>query len=346
MSLIVHIKKDLGSFLLQADFETEGGITCLLGESGSGKSMTLKCIAGLVTPDEGHIELDGEVLFDSSKKINLSPRKRHVGYLFQNYALFPNMTVKQNLLCGLRDVTDRKEKERRIREMLDLLQLEGFENHYPRQLSGGQMQRTALGRILLNQPRLLMLDEPFSALDAHLKDSLMPQMKELLKDFPHGVLMVTHSREEAYRLSDMAAVIHQGTLSPVQPIKQLFADPGTVPAALVTGCKNVAAARKTGEYEVFVPEWQTGFITAKPVPDNLTAIGIRAHYFHTKTPQNRKNVRFVSSMEEPFEVIIQFRYTGQKDNSPALWWRMPKDAWPKEFPEELGIAPANIMLLC
>ncbi len=345
MSLIVKIKKNFGTFRLEVNFKAEGGITCLLGASGSGKSMTLKCIAGLVKPDEGYIELDGTVFFDSEKKINLSPQERHVGYLFQNYALFPNMTVKQNLRCGMHAEKDNRIIEQKITEMLAFLQLSGYENRYPRQLSGGQMQRVALGRILLNQPRLLMLDEPFSALDAYLKDKLVPQMRELLRTFPHGVLMVTHSREEAYRLSDQAAVIENGHLQPIQPIKKLFADPKTVQAALVTGCKNIAAAQKTGEYQVFVPEWQTTFTTAEPVRDEIKAIGIRAHYYHMKTPANRQKVRFVSSMEEPFEVIIEFRYINQRDDSPAIWWRLPKGERPKAFPEELGIAPANIMLL-
>lgn len=345
MSLIVNIKKNLGTFNLNVNFETEGGVTCLLGASGSGKSMTLKCIAGLVKPDEGYIALDGTVLFDSDKGINLTPQERRVGYLFQNYALFPNMTVKQNLLCGMHAEKNKQIKEREMREMLSFLQLSGLENHYPHQLSGGQMQRAALGRILLNKPRLLMLDEPFSALDTYLKDKLVPQMRQLLNSFPYGVLMVTHSREEAYRLSDQAAVIDRGYLHPVQPIKKLFADPGTVQAALVTGCKNIVRAKKTGEYQVFVPEWQVTLTTARPVKDDIEAIGIRAHYYHTKTPANRQKIRFVSSLEEPFEMIIEFRYEHQSDDSPAIWWRLPKGERPKEFPEELGIAPANIMLL-
>ncbi len=345
MSLIVNIKKKLGTFQLEVHFETEGGVTCLLGASGSGKSMTLKCIAGLVRPDEGHIELDGVILFDSEKGIDLTPQERHVGYLFQNYALFPNMTVRQNLLCGMHAEKNKQEKERKLTEMLAFLQLSGYEDRYPRQLSGGQMQRAALGRILLNQPRLLMLDEPFSALDTYLKDKLAPQMRQILQSFPHGVLMVTHSREEAYRLSDQAAVIENGYLHPVQPIKQLFADPGTIQAALVTGCKNIAVVKKTGEYQVFVPEWQITLTTAVPVRDDIRAIGIRAHYYNTKTPANRQRVRFVSSLEEPFEVIIEFRYQDQGDDTPSVWWRLPKGERPKSFPQELGIAPANIMLL-
>ena len=141
MSLTVDIKKRLGSFKLETKFEAENGVTCLLGASGCGKSMTLKCIAGIEKPDEGRIELDGTVLFDSRKGINLPPQKRRVGYMFQNYALFPNMTVRQNILCGMRHIKDKAEKEARLNKYVSMFRLEGLENHRPAQLSGGQAQR-------------------------------------------------------------------------------------------------------------------------------------------------------------------------------------------------------------
>ena len=140
----------------------------LLGASGCGKSVTLKCIAGIMTPDRGHIILDGETLFDSEKHINLPPQKRRVGYLFQQYALFPNMTVLQNIRCGIRSGS-RAEKRRRAEKKLRRFRLEGLEKKYPTQLSGGQQQRTALARILASEPRAILLDEPFSALDGFLK---------------------------------------------------------------------------------------------------------------------------------------------------------------------------------
>ena len=179
MSLHIDIRKRLGSFTLDVKFSAENGITSLLGASGCGKSMTLKCIAGIEKPDEGRIELDGTVLFDSAQKINLPPQKRRVGYLFQNYALFPNMSVRQNILCGLNREKDRGAKERRLRDMLRMMQLEGLEDRKPAQLSGGQQQRAALARILVNDPQILLLDEPFSALDGHLRDSLKVEMRDL-----------------------------------------------------------------------------------------------------------------------------------------------------------------------
>ena len=345
MSLIVDITRQLGAFTLDVQFEAENGVTCLLGASGCGKSFTLKCIAGIEKPDRGYIELDGEVLFDSDKHINLPPQKRQVGYLFQNYALFPNMTVRQNILCGLNREKDRAVKEKRLNEIIRLMQLDGLENHKPAQLSGGQQQRTALARILVNEPRMLMLDEPFSALDAHLRDSLKIELRDMLQEYGKEVLMVTHSREEAYNMSRKIAVMDRGTLLGMKDTKELFADPGSVPAAILTGCKNIAEAKKTGEYEVEVPAWGIRLQTARKVGDDLCAVGIRAHYFNVSSQQNRYPITYAEEMEEPFEVILQFRYRDQTPDSPPVWWRLNKEKRPGEFPKEIGIAPANILLL-
>ena len=304
MSLIVDVRKKLGSFELESKFEAQNGVTCLLGPSGCGKSMTLKCIAGIEKPDEGYIELDGVVLYDSAKGINLPPQKRRVGYLFQNYALFPNMTVRQNILCGMRRIRDKSEKEEKLKKMLDMFQLGGLENHRPAQLSGGQAQRTALARI-----------------------------------------MVTHDRNEAYNMSREIAVMDSGRLLTVNRTKALFADPGSVPAAMLTGCKNIAPAIKRGEHEVYVPDWGVSLSTAQPVRDDIKAIGIRAHYFNPSAPTNRHEIEYLDEMEEPFEWIIEFKFKSAAESAPSVWWRVTKDKRPQLFPAELGIAPANILLL-
>ena len=346
MSLIVDIQKKLGDFSLDVCFETTGGTMGLLGPSGCGKSITLKCIAGIEKPDSGRIILDGVTLFDQEKGIHLPPQKRHVGYLFQNYALFPNMTVKQNILCGLKYEKDSAQKRRLYEEMLRLLQLEGLEYHKPSQLSGGQAQRTALARIMVNQPNLLMLDEPFSALDTHLRDRLQIEMKYLLRQFGKEVILVSHSRDEAYHMCDSIAVVSDGQIVANKPTKELFANPGNTAAALITGCKNIAAARKAGEYEVQVPEWgNLVFRTREPVRDDLRAVGIRAHYFNPTTPHNQFPVVFEKEMEEPFETILLFRYENQPEGSQSVWWRLSKDKRIREFPITLGVSPANILLL-
>lgn len=347
MTLYVDIKKDLGGFRLSVKFEAKDGVMGILGPSGCGKSMTLRCIAGVERPDEGRIVLDGVTLFDSEQRINLKPQQRRVGYLFQNYALFPNMTVRQNILCGAKWEKDKAKREELLARYIELMQLSGLEGHYPAQLSGGQQQRVALARILVNQPKLLMLDEPFSALDTHLREKLLVEMKGILERFGGVSIAVTHSRDEAYDLCDTIALMEDGRIHTLKPTKELFADPGTKAGASMTGCKNFSRARKIGEYEVEALDWGVGFTTAKPVRDDVAYIGIRAHYFSPNTKQNSHPVKLLGKIEEPFEDIIRFRYAAQPEGSPDLWWRLPKQFRPQNVTEgyALGTSGANVLLL-
>ena len=202
MSLYVDIEKHLPEFHLKTSFEAGNEMLSILGASGCGKSLTLKCIAGIETPDRGRIVLNGRVLFDSQKRINLPARDRKVGYLFQNYALFPHMTVRENIACGLpsrdRSFTD---------SWIEKFYLSGLGDHYPSQLSGGQQQRTALARMLASAPSLIMLDEPFSALDDYLKWQMEQELMHIIRDFPGTALFVSHNRDEVYRMSDRIAVM-------------------------------------------------------------------------------------------------------------------------------------------
>ena len=203
--LKVDIQKELNEFDLKVDFELKEGCLGILGPSGCGKSMTLKSVAGIVDPDEGVVSLiaDGETIyFDSSKKINLKPQKRNVGYLFQNYALFPNMTVEENVGIGLAE-----KDETRVSEMIKRFHLEGLEKRYPRQLSGGQQQRVALARIMAYRPDVILLDEPFSAMDTFLKEQLRIELANSLEDFDGVSIMVTHDRDEAFQFCDELIVL-------------------------------------------------------------------------------------------------------------------------------------------
>lgn len=344
MSLSVDIEKKLGGFSLRVQLDTDDAITGLLGASGCGKSLTLQCIAGIQRPDRGRIVLDGTVLFDSERRIDLPPQQRRVGFLFQQYALFPTMTVVQNIRCGAHALP-KAEREAVTREMIALLHLEGLESLRPAQLSGGQAQRVALARMLAARPRLLLLDEPFSALDAHLRDQLQPQLRELLQQVGRQTVLVTHSRDEAYRLCSRLCILESGRAVRTGPTKAVFADPQSVAAARLTGCKNLAEARRLDETTVEVPAWGIRLQTAAPVPQDLCAVGLRAHYFHPRTAVNRFAVQPTGSMEEPFEWCLLFRYAGQNPGSDTLWWRMPKEKKPAQMPAELGIAPQNVLLL-
>ena len=173
----------------------------------------------------------------------------------------------------------------------------------------------------------------------------MIEMRDVLAKFGREVIMVTHSRDEAYNMSREIAVMDEGKLLAKNKTKALFADPGSVPAAILTGCKNIASAEKRGEHEVYIPEWGVTLTTAQSVGDNVKAIGIRAHYFNPTAPTNRFAVEYIEEMEEPFEWIIEFRPRTAAADAQGVWWRLSKDKRPQSFPAELGIAPANILLL-
>lgn len=345
MSLEVRIEKQVGNFLLKTEFVTDGEPTALLGASGCGKSMTMRCIAGIIRPDKGRIVLNGRVLFDSELKIDLPPQKRGVGYLFQNYALFENMTVEQNIACGIHAEKNKKVRKERVAAMIERMQLSGLEKHRPSQLSGGQQQRVALARILIGKPEIVLLDEPFSALDSYLRDQLLPEVRKLLESFEQEMLLVTHSRDEAYTMCSSLLIMENGLICDRGKTKDVFANPKSVPAAVLTGCKNIYAAKKAGETTVEVPEWGICLEAGRPVKEDLCAIGIRAHYFNPKAQTNLFPVVLDEEIESPFEWTIKFRYAGQKEGTPSLWWRLTKDKKTREFPTALGIAPANLLLL-
>lgn len=192
MSLEVNITKKLAGFTLHANFAARSTATAILGASGCGKSMTLRCIAGIVKPDAGRIVLDGRVLFDSAQHIDLPPQQRGVGLLFQNYALFPNMTVEQNVLCGLKAEKDKAARKARCAEMLQAMRLESLAKRYPAQLSGGQQQRVAIARSLINNPSILLADEPTGNLDSTTSKEVLHMFKDLNRQQGITVILVTH----------------------------------------------------------------------------------------------------------------------------------------------------------
>ena len=208
--LEVQIYKKLAEFDLDISFQVNDNILGLMGASGSGKSMTLKCIAGIEMPDQGRIVLNGRVLFDSEKKINVPIQKRNVGYMFQSYALFPNMNVYENISVGLRA---RKVKDVDIVVQKVMQQFRIFElaSRYPKQLSGGQRQRVALARLMTYEPDVLLLDEPFSALDEDLKKDLLQELKSELQ-ISKPVIFVSHDKEEVNYLCDLKYKIKQGEI--------------------------------------------------------------------------------------------------------------------------------------
>ncbi len=277
MSVYVKIKKSFGNFVLDTEFEAENEILALLGASGSGKSMTLKCIAGIVRPDMGRIVADGVTLFDSDKKINLSPQERHVGLLFQNYALFPNMTVEQNLCAVIKTCGKGKYPKEKLDILLESYYLTGLEKHYPGQLSGGQQQRVALARMMASDPKIIMLDEPLSALDSYLRWQVEKELTEILGKYKGTTLYVSHNRDEVYRICRKVCVINEGHSEKVSSVDEFFNAPPTLASALLSGCKNYSKIKKLLNDTVYAIDWKTSLNCSAHVPDDAGYIGVRAH---------------------------------------------------------------------
>ena len=208
--LEVQIYKKLAEFDLDVSFQVNDNILGFMGASGSGKSMTLKCIAGIETPDQGRIVLNDRVLFDSEKKINVPIQKRNVGYMFQSYALFPNMNVYENISVGLR-ARKVKDVDIVVQKVMKQFQIRELASRYPKQLSGGQRQRVALARLMAYEPDVLLLDEPFSALDEDLKEDLLRELKSELQ-ISKPVIFVSHDKEEVNYLCDLNYKIKQGEI--------------------------------------------------------------------------------------------------------------------------------------
>ena len=237
MSLSVDIEKKVGAFHLRCAFEAENETMALLGASGCGKSMTLRCIAGILRPDRGKIVLNGRTLFDSEKHIDLPPQERRVGYLFQQYALFPHMTVEKNILAGAREGT-RTERRDAVQKIMRTLGLEELAKRLPGQLSGGQQQRTALARILVGKPELLLLDEPFSALDAKIRQQMREELKKIQSDLGITVVFVTHDQEEAMSLSHRIVVMNKGKFEQIGTPTEIYDKPATRHVASFIGEMN------------------------------------------------------------------------------------------------------------
>ncbi|MGI6686232.1 MAG: sulfate/molybdate ABC transporter ATP-binding protein [Bacillota bacterium] len=349
--LKVDIKKKLNKYTLEVAFNVGTETLAILGPSGCGKSMTLKCIAGVETPDAGYIELNGRVLFDSTKKINLPPQQRRVGYLFQNYALFPNMTVEQNIAAGIKG--DRKTKENIVSEKIKAFYLEGLEKQCPSQLSGGQQQRVALARLMAQNPDILMLDEPFSAMDNYLKWQLEQEVHEVLQSYGKPVLYVSHNRKEVYRLCDMVAVLYNGKLDTICSKNELFEIPRTVAVAQLIGCKNLSRIQRLGEHRVFAVDWGVELETGRAVPETAGNIGFFGHYIRPARAEEKNTIacRVLRVVEDNFSTIAILKpegVSGIEDYSKILW-EMDKAAWQK-VPDSLGtititLEAGHIMLL-
>ncbi len=351
MALTAKFTKRLGKFRLQVDLAAESGAPlALLGASGSGKSVTLKCIAGILRPDSGRIALDGTVLFDSETHIDLPPQRRGVGFLFQQYALFPHMTVRQNIAAGARGLKG-GERNRRVEALLARFRLTHAAERRPGQISGGEQQRAALARLLAAEPRAVLLDEPFSALDSFLRWQLEEELRETLAGFPGPALWVSHDLGEVRRNCPRVCVLEEGTSAPARDMGELLADPRTVGAARLTGCRNFAPVRRgTGSGTVEVPGWGLTLRAAGPWREGVTTLGVRPESLHPAAAgeENAFACEVVRVTEDIAAMLALLRPKGAAADAPTLWMALGKERW-ASLPDKKGLTvavrPQDILLL-
>lgn len=330
MELYVDIKKKLNDFTLNVSFQCNNYILGILGESGSGKSMTLRCIAGLVKPDAGKIVLNGRTVFDSDAKINVPIKDRKIGFLFQNYALFPHMNVEKNIGYALSDCSS-SERKRIIDEMLNMMQIENLRKRYPHEISGGQQQRVALARALAVNPEALLLDEPFSALDNHLRSIMINQMTTTLSKYNGVTLFVTHNLEEAYALCDNIMIISDGKKAGEGNKKDIFKNPPSLASAKLTGCRNISRVTLLSPGIIKALDWNCQIKLPEAVSKNITHIGIRAHHIRLAKieDENSFDCYPVYNSETPFRRLIYLKLNekGSKSSDYDLVWDMPAEEW-------------------
>jgi molybdate transport system permease protein len=357
MSLEVHIEKQLESYSLAVEFTSGARPLAILGPSGAGKTMTLRCIAGLIEPDRGRIVLNDRVLFDSAKKINVPSRQRRIGLLFQNYALFSHMTVAENIAFGLDRVAP-DERASKVRTQIDTLHLTGLESRLPRELSGGEQQRVALARALAIEPDALLLDEPLSALDTHLRSQVEHQLLSTLAAYRGSSLVVTHNIEEAYRLGSEMLVLTKGEVAAFGRKEEVFHRPPTLEVARLTGCKNFARAIAVSGGMIEARDWGCRVRVSQPIAGPIAHVGIRAHQIDFLESSNADVIGenifpcwVMEASETPFRITLYLKLHSapQPGEEPQLQAEVFKEKWQRfkdrPFPWHVRLDPDALFVL-
>ena len=341
-------KPDSAGFAMDLEFETAKGVTVLFGPSGSGKTLTLDCIAGFVTPDSGRILLDDDILYDGAAKVNLRPQNRNCGYVFQNYALFPHMTLRENLAFAA-ESKPRLERHRRVNDMLEKFQLGGVSGRRPHEVSGGEKQRCSIARALIGEPKLLLLDEPARGLDAPLRAGLYATLRQVRAEFNVPILLVTHDLDECFELGDEMLVLREGQVAQSGAPKDVLAQPANVDVARLLGIANLFQAEiaaldpgkntsrlKLADFELNGPYYPGRFLRDR------VWLCVRAEDLRVQAPDgskpeglNRVPVKLLRVSERPQAIRLEFsrditvempraEFERQKDN----------EEWLVEFPPQ------------
>jgi molybdate transport system permease protein len=355
--LEVRIEKKLADFTLDVAFRTSTAPLGILGASGAGKTMLLRCIAGIENPRRGRIALNDRVLFDSEKRIAIPARDRRVGMLFQNYALFPHRTVAENLAFGI-ERDDRTNRDGKVASLVRRMQLGGIEKRYPRELSGGEQQRVALARALAIEPEALLLDEPLAALDTHLRSQVERQLQDTFSVYRRPTLLVTHNIEEAYRLGEELLVLARGKVVAWGPKEEIFRRPPSIEVARLTGCKNISRASRNSDGSIDALDWGCRLRVAHTIANVPKYVGIRAHHVEfvegTDAGLGAENVfgcRLSQSSETPFRITLFLTLDSRRDfsNEEPIQAEVFKEKWQRfqnvAFPWHVRLAPESLFLL-
>jgi len=333
-------------FALELDFAAAAGVTVLFGPSGAGKTLALDLIAGFVRPDDGRILLDDEILYDAASGVHLPPQARHCGYVFQNYALFPHMTLRQNLEFAA-ERRPRLERHRRVNEMLERFRLAEVAGRRPHELSGGQKQRCSIARALIGAPKLLLLDEPARGLDAPLRAELYALLRQVREEFRTPILLVTHDLEECFELGEEMLVLCDGKLAQMGTPRKILDQPATVEVARLLGLYNLLPVEikaldpgnhtsklRMEEFELSGPYFP-GRLRGDRVTLFIRPEQLSAHPRDGKPGPNQVPARLARAAERPQSVRLEFEGGIAVEVSRTAWEsnRHNKE-WVVEFPPQ------------
>jgi molybdate ABC transporter permease protein len=354
IELIVEIQKQLPGFLLDVSFQTDRAPLGLLGASGAGKSLILRCLAGLETPDKGRIVLNGKVLFDFEQGINLPSRDRNCGFLFQNYALFPHLTIAENIAFGMSPGKSEREIKQEVEKQLISVDLPGISDRFPEELSGGQQQRVALARARASNPQIMLLDEPFSALDTYLRDKQQKILRNNLLNYQGVTLFITHDLEEAYRVCPNLMVIDRGKAIAQGTKQKIFEQPGNYRTAQLTGCKNFSRTVAINKNQIKAIDWNCNLEISESIPESLEYIGIRAHQLIFLDTDNEINtfpcwLATISETQHRMTLYLKLNQPAHHPEDYHLQAEVLKNRWlelkDRPFPWKIQLHPLKIMLL-
>jgi molybdate transport system ATP-binding protein len=312
--LEIAIKKTLPDFHLNIELFADREILSVLGPSGSGKTMTLLCIAGLLRPDEGTIKLNGRTLFSSESKVSLPPQKRKIGFVFQNYALFPHLTVAENIAYGIGNLTKKKQAGK-VADLLEIINIPGLKKRYPAELSSGQQQRVALARAVAPEPEALLLDEPFSALDLFRRERLEFELLNLQKYYSGDILFVTHDLAQGFKLGERIAIYDNGTIIQCEHKDTVITRPANLTAAKLTGVKNIFGGIITAIENNSVCLYAPAFRQSLKVEncstkglnlEQIVNIGIRPEHIGLANNSNENSV--VCKLDQVVEGVTTLNY--------------------------------------